>query len=56
MDIIEFVEKICGVRLLEYQKEFLRMHEKACKEFGGDYKIILGRKGNVYMVAGKEHI
>ena len=32
------------------------MHEKARKEFGGDYKIILGRKGNVYMVAGKEHI
>lgn len=32
MDIVEFCEKICGVKLLEYQKEFLRRTYKKLPE------------------------
>ena len=38
-DIIEFIEKHCGVELLEYQKEMLRKMYDA----GPDAKIIFPR-------------
>ena len=32
MDIIEFVEKVCGCPLLDYQKEFLRRMQDQYKD------------------------
>jgi len=32
MDFIEFLEKVCDIKLFEYQKQFLRNYDKAQKE------------------------
>jgi tRNA A37 N6-isopentenylltransferase MiaA len=47
MDIVEFAEKVCGMELLEYQKESLRrMHELSSK---GRIYILPRRTGGSYI-------
>ena len=47
MDIVEFAEKVCGMELLEYQKEFLRRtHELSSK---GKIYILPRRTGGSYI-------
>lgn len=45
MDIVEFVEKICGIQLFEYQKEMLRKFSK----FPEDSVIVMGRHGPIIL-------
>lgn len=44
MDIVEFAEQICGAKLYEWQKEYLRILEKLPR----GTKIVVGPKGRVY--------
>lgn len=48
MDIIEFVEKVCGCPLLEYQKEFLRKMQNVSRD--GDYQMLCLRSGRIVLV------
>lgn len=46
MDIVEFAEKICGIKLLDIQKEMLREYEKMppkCKQIIYKYNNALSR-------------
>ena len=43
MDIVEFAENICGVKLFEYQKEFLRKMNELRSD--GKIYLLLGRRG-----------
>lgn len=47
MDIIEFVEKVCGCPLLDYQKEFLRRMQNVSR---GDYQMLCLRSGRIVLV------
>lgn len=52
MDIAEFVEKVCGIKLLQYQKEmiqsFANLPEGSC--------IVMGRKGPILLDKNGERI
>lgn len=48
MDIIEFVEKVCGCSLLDYQKEFLRRMQSVSKD--KDYQMLCLRSGRMVLV------
>ena len=50
MDIVDFVEKVCGVELLEYQKRLLIEMQKMPR----NVKIINGRKGYYIIMPGDE--
>jgi hypothetical protein len=43
MDIVEFAENVCGIELLECQKEFLRKMNELRSE--GKIYLIHGRRG-----------
>lgn len=47
MDIIEFVEKVCGCPLLDYQKEFLRKMQNVSKD---DYQMLCCRSGRIVVI------
>lgn len=47
VDVVEFAEKFMNVRLLEYQKRFLRDLENLRSK--GDIRIAMGPKGQVYI-------
>lgn len=51
IDIEEFVEKVIGIELLDYQKEMLRASSQLRKD---DIKVVYGRGGKVYLVPVKE--
>lgn len=48
MDIIEFVEKVCGCPLLDYQKEFLRRMHNVSRD--GDYHMLCLRSGRIVLI------
>ena len=48
MDIIEFVEKVCGCPLLDYQKEFLRKMQSVSRN--GDYQMLCLRSGRIVLI------
>ena len=48
MDIIEFVEKITGLELCDFQKELLKKSASV-----GECHIVYGRYGRVYVVPKK---
>lgn len=48
MDIIEFVEKVCGCPLLDYQKEFLRKMQNVSRD--GDYQMLCLRSGRIVLI------
>lgn len=48
MDVIEFVEKVCGCPLLDYQKEFLRKMQGVSR--GGDYHMLQLRSGRIVII------
>lgn len=45
MDIVEYVEKVCGLELFECQKEMLRNFSKLPK----DSVIVMGRHGPIIL-------
>lgn len=45
MDIVEYVERICGIELFECQKEMLRAFSKMPK----DAVIVMGRHGPIIL-------
>lgn len=49
MDIVEFAEKVLGIKLLEYQKEMLRKME----ELPRDAQLVAGRRGFILLVPKK---
>lgn len=53
MDFIEYIEKVCDVKLLDYQKEFLRKYDQAQKE--GERLIInparASKSSYLYLIA-----
>ena len=51
MDIIEFAEKVCGVKLLEYQKQLLREFVKLPPNERPN--IVYGRKGTIRVMPGR---
>ena len=51
MDIVEFVEKVCGVKLLEYQKQLLREFIKLPPN--ERQNLVYGRKGNIRVMPGR---
>jgi hypothetical protein len=48
MDVIEFVEKVCGLQLLDYQKEFLRKMQSVSRD--GDYHMLQLRSGRIVII------
>lgn len=51
MDIVEFVEKVCGIKLLEYQKQLLREFVKLSPN--ERQNIVYGRKGTIRVMPGR---
>lgn len=45
MDICEFAEKVCNIKLLEYQKEMLKRYADLPK----GSTIVMGRKGPILL-------
>lgn len=54
MDIIEFVEKVCGCQLLDYQKEFLRKMQDVSRD--SDYQMLCLRSGRIVLVPENSHV
>lgn len=54
MDIIEFVEKVCGCPLLDYQKEFLRKMQSVSRN--GDYQMLCLRSGRIVLIPENNHV
>lgn len=54
MDIIEFIEKVCGCPLLDYQKEFLRRMQNVSKD--GDYQMLCLRSGRIVLIPESTHM
>lgn len=50
MDIVEYAEKVCDVKLLESQKILLRKMSSLPK----DSMIVYGRYGRIYIVPKKK--
>jgi hypothetical protein len=48
MDVIEFVEKVCGCQLLDYQKEFLRKMQSVSGK--DNYQIVCLRSGRIVVI------
>ena len=51
MDIIEFAEKVCGIKLLEYQKQLLR--EFVNLPPNERQNLVYGRKGTIRVMPGR---
>ena len=49
MDILEFIERVLGIELLEYQKVMLREMEKLPR----DAQLVAGRRGFILLVPKK---
>ena len=46
MDVVDFVENICGIKLLNWQKTHLRfLYDLSSR---GDVKIVMGKNGQVF--------
>lgn len=45
LDIVEFVEKVCGVKLMEHQKELLRSYA----DLPEGSTIVMGKHGPIIM-------
>lgn len=52
IDIIEFVEKVCGCQLLDYQKEFLRKMQNVSRD--GDYHMLQLRSGRIVIIPERQ--
>lgn len=48
MDVIEFIEKVCGCQLLESQKVFLRRMQNVSRD--GDYQMLCLRSGRIVLI------
>lgn len=46
MDIVEFVENICKINLMDWQKRHLRFLYDLSRK--GDVKIVMGKDGQVF--------
>lgn len=53
MDVIEFIEKVCGCQLLDYQKEFLRRMQNVSRD--GDYQMLCLRSGRIVLIPENSH-
>lgn len=43
MDFVDYIEKVCDIKLFEYQKQFLRAYDKAQQE--GKQLIFIPARG-----------
>lgn len=50
MDIVEYTEKVYGVRLMEYQKRLIRKMAELKAE---DVRVVYGRRGSAAVVVPK---
>lgn len=48
MDVIEFVEKVCGCQLLDYQKDFLRRMQNVSGK--DNYQVVCLRSGRIVVI------
>lgn len=46
MDIVEFAEKICGAKLYDWQKSYMRFLHDLTREY--DVKFVMGKSGQVF--------
>lgn len=51
MDVVEFSEKVLGIKLLEYQKVMLRKMEKLSRD--AQLELVAGRRGFILLVLKK---
>ena len=47
MDIIEFTETVCGIKLLEYEKELLREFERGLRVVPRKYNVESSKNVNL---------
>ena len=47
MDIVEYAEYVCGAKLYEWQKEYLRNLERMRHK--GDIRIVMNRRGRIFV-------
>lgn len=52
MDIVEFVEKVCGVQLLEYQKQLVKKLASIPKD---ERRFMYGRRGFIYVLPKQDN-
>jgi len=46
MDVVDFLENICGAKLYDWQKQYLRLLYDLSRK--GDVKIVMDRDGHVF--------
>lgn len=46
MDIVEFAENVCGMKLYDWQKEYIRKLYELSRD--GKIHIVMGKGGRVY--------
>ena len=52
MDIVEFAEQVCGAKLYEWQKEYLRFFEKLPR----GTKLVIDPRGRVFTYIDQEEL
>ena len=54
MDVVDFVENICGAKLNNWQKQYLRLLYGLSRK--GDVKIVMDRDGRVFTYIKKKEL
>ena len=54
MDIVEFAENICGVKLNEWQKPYIRFLYDLTRKY--DVKVVMGKNKQVFTYINKKEM